>query len=57
MRSGGRDEPTGKDMSGGGGGDSNGGNPNPNLEWRFNQTLRNVQGLVRSFLMIPHLFI
>lgn len=28
--------------SGGGGGGS------PNLEWRFNQTLRNVQGYVRA---------
>lgn len=54
MRSGGRDEPTGKEMSGGGGGSGgHGGSPSPNLEWRFNQTLRNVQGLVWSSLMIP----
>ncbi|CAD5196343.1 GTPase-activating protein GYP1-like [Musa acuminata AAA Group] len=50
MRSGGRDEPTGKEMSGGGGGGSggHGGSPSPNLEWRFNQTLRNVQGLLKG---------
>ncbi|URD89168.1 TBC [Musa troglodytarum] len=38
-------------MSGGGEGDTGRGNPSPNLEWRFNQTLRNVQGLLqgRSF--------
>ncbi|KAJ8466300.1 hypothetical protein OPV22_028852 [Ensete ventricosum] len=35
-------------MSGGGGGGTGGGNPSSNLDWRFNQTLRNVQGLLQS---------
>ncbi|KAJ3681392.1 hypothetical protein LUZ60_015881 [Juncus effusus] len=35
----------GDTSSGGGGG---GGGASPNLEWRFNQTLRNVQGLLKG---------
>ncbi|OAY77903.1 GTPase-activating protein gyp1 [Ananas comosus] len=49
MRSGREEEGRRKAMSGGGGGDggsSSGGGPN--LEWRFNQTLRNVQGLLKG---------
>ncbi|XP_073004491.1 GTPase-activating protein gyp1 [Typha latifolia] len=44
----GRQEERGKEMSGGGGSSSGGGGGNSNLEWRFNQTLRNVQGLLKG---------
>lgn len=47
MNSGGGSERTRKETigHGGGSGGSSGTNPSPNPEWRFNQTLRNVQGL------------
>ncbi|XP_074571418.1 GTPase-activating protein gyp1-like [Curcuma longa] len=49
MMSSGGDEPTRKDVTTGGGSSSGGGGiPSSNPEWRFNQTLRNVQGLLKG---------
>lgn len=53
MKSNGGDESTRKDVITGGSGSGAGGIPSPNPEWRFNQTLRNVQGLVPFSLSIP----
>ncbi|MQM08900.1 hypothetical protein Taro_041756 [Colocasia esculenta] len=49
MRSG-REEDRGRESGGGssGGGGGPAGNSSPNTEWRFNQTLRNVQGLLKG---------
>ncbi|KAG6505165.1 hypothetical protein ZIOFF_037518 [Zingiber officinale] len=48
MRSNGGEESTRKDVTSGGSGSGAGGIPSPNPEWRFNQTLRNVQGLLKG---------
>ncbi|XP_074564097.1 uncharacterized protein LOC141820639 [Curcuma longa] len=48
MKSNGGDESTRKDVITGGSGSGAGGIPSPNPEWRFNQTLRNVQGLLKG---------
>lgn len=42
------DEERNRDADGGGSSSAGGGSPSPNLEWRFNQTLRNVQGLLKG---------
>ncbi|KAK8934134.1 hypothetical protein KSP39_PZI014439 [Platanthera zijinensis] len=47
MRSGG-DETQIREAGVGGSSSASGGSPSPNLEWRFNQTLRNVQGLLKG---------
>ncbi|WOL15596.1 GTPase-activating protein GYP1-like [Canna indica] len=51
MKSGREGDPARREVTGDGDGDgggSGGGSPSPNLEWRFNQTLRNVQGLLKG---------
>lgn len=47
MRSGG-DEAQIREAGVGGSSSASGGSSSPNLEWRFNQTLRNVQGLLKG---------
>ncbi|KAG6487725.1 hypothetical protein ZIOFF_056322 [Zingiber officinale] len=55
MMSSGEEEPTRNDVATTVGGSSGGGGiPSSNPEWRFNQTLRNVQGLVAVFTLDPH---
>ncbi|KAG6483767.1 hypothetical protein ZIOFF_060424 [Zingiber officinale] len=55
MMSSGEDEPTRNDVATTVGGSSGGGGiPSSNPEWRFNETLRNVQGLVAVFTLDPH---
>ncbi|KAI0528981.1 hypothetical protein KFK09_001526 [Dendrobium nobile] len=42
------DEERSREAGGGGSSSAGGDSPSPNLEWRFNQTLRNVQGLLKG---------
>ncbi|XP_028555929.1 GTPase-activating protein GYP1 isoform X2 [Dendrobium catenatum] len=42
------DEERSREAGGGGSSSEGGDSPSPNLEWRFNQTLRNVQGLLKG---------
>lgn len=42
------DEERKRQADGGGSSSAGGGSPTPNIEWRFNQTLRSVQGLLKG---------